>query len=60
MTAALGHASAVTTLRHYTHLFDDAQLAPMMPMVDAITAARAAMAEEDVPGLFPHEPSEMA
>jgi Phage integrase family len=28
VTAALGHASAVTTLNHYAHVFDEARLAP--------------------------------
>jgi hypothetical protein len=41
VTAALGHASAMTTLNHYTHLFEERRLAPSVPMVDAIWAARA-------------------
>ena len=28
VTAALGHASATTTLDHYAHVFDEARLAP--------------------------------
>ncbi len=41
VTAALGHASATTTLDHYAHVFDEARLAHGTPMVEAITAARA-------------------
>lgn len=40
VTAALGHASATTTLDHYAHLFDASRLAPMAPMVESIVAAR--------------------
>lgn len=41
VTAALGHASATTTLDHYAHVFDEARLAPAVGMVEAIEAARA-------------------
>jgi integrase len=41
VTAAMGHASAMTTLKHYTHLFDEARLAGFTPMVDAVREARA-------------------
>jgi len=44
VTAAMGHASAMTTLKHYTHLFDEARLAGFTPMADAVLAARAEMA----------------
>ena len=37
----MGHASAVTTLNHYAHVFDEARLAPAESMVGAIRAARA-------------------
>ncbi|MEZ0284412.1 MAG: tyrosine-type recombinase/integrase [Thermoleophilia bacterium] len=40
VTAALGHASATTTLDHYAHVFDEARLAPAVGMVEAIEAAR--------------------
>jgi len=40
VTAALGHASARTTLDHYAHLFDSARLATGVPMLEAIAAAR--------------------
>jgi len=36
----MGHGQATTTLRHYAHLFDEAQMSASLPMVDAITAAR--------------------
>jgi hypothetical protein len=42
----MGHASAVTTLTHYAHVFDEARLAPATPTVDAIRAARAQIEEE--------------
>lgn len=40
-TAALGHASATTTLRHYARVFDAARLETGASMIDAIRAARA-------------------
>jgi len=40
VTAALGHASASTTLDNYTHLFDEARLATAVSMEEAITRAR--------------------
>ena len=41
VTAALGHASATTTLDHYAHVFDEARLAPALGMVEALETARA-------------------
>lgn len=41
VTAALGHSSATTTLRHYAHVIEDAKMAPSVTMVQAILAARA-------------------
>ena len=41
VTAAMGHASISTTLRHYAHVFDAARLATGAPMVETIEAARA-------------------
>ena len=38
---AMGHASISTTLRHYAHMFDAAQLANGAPMIATIEAARA-------------------
>lgn len=43
VTAALGHASAVTTLSHYAHLIDDARLGAGVPMSESIACARAAL-----------------
>ena len=40
VAAALGHASAATTLTHYTHLFDESRLGTAAGMVASITAAR--------------------
>jgi hypothetical protein len=40
VAAAMGHASGVTTLTHYAHLFDEQRLDTAKPMVDAITEAR--------------------
>ena len=48
VTAALGHASATTTLDHYAHAFDEARLGTAVPMVDAIRAARAELERSDV------------
>jgi integrase len=41
VTAALGHESSTTTLRHYAHVFAAARLATAVKMVPAIEAARA-------------------
>ena len=41
VSGALGHASAVTTLDRYTHLFTEASLGTGVGMVEAIRAARA-------------------
>jgi integrase len=41
VTAAMGHASATTTLTRYVHLLDEQRLGTAVPMVDAISAARA-------------------
>lgn len=40
VAAALGHASATTTMDVYAHLVDDARLAPQTPIEDAVLAAR--------------------
>ena len=50
VTAALGHASATTTLDHYAHVFDEARLAPAVGMVEAIETARA---ELEARGVYP-------
>lgn len=41
VAAALGHASAETTWKHYAHLFDEARLASSTDPEEAIRAARA-------------------
>jgi integrase len=48
VTAALGHASATTTLRHYVHLIDAARHGAGEPMADAVARARAELAEAGV------------
>jgi hypothetical protein len=40
VTAALGHSTAATTLRHYSHVYAEAQLGTGVRMADAITEAR--------------------
>ena len=45
VAAAMGHASGVTTLTHYAHLFDEQRLGTGMPMVDAIGEARRGCAQ---------------
>ena len=50
VTAALGHASATTTLDHYAHVFDEPRLAPAVGMVEAIETARA---ELEARGVYP-------
>ena len=40
VTAALGHSTAATTLRHYSHVYAEAQLGTAKNMVDAIVEAR--------------------
>jgi integrase len=40
VTAALGHASATTTLNHSAHVFDEAGLATGAPMIEAVETAR--------------------
>jgi integrase len=40
VAATMGHASGVTTLTHYAHLFDEQRLGTAKPMVDAIAEAR--------------------
>jgi hypothetical protein len=42
VAAALGHASAQTTWKHYAHLFDEARLASSIDPERAIFAARRA------------------
>lgn len=44
VSRALGHASQTTTLDHYSHMYEDAQVSTGVPMVEAIRAARAARA----------------
>ena len=44
VAAALGHASATTTLHHYAHLFDEARLQTGITMTQAIRDARAELA----------------
>lgn len=41
VSRALGHASQTTTLDHYSHMYEDAQVSTGLPMADAIRAARA-------------------
>ena len=48
VTAAMGHTTATTTLNHYAHSFDEARLGTAVPMVDAITAARAELERSGV------------
>lgn len=40
VTAALGHSSAATSLKHYAHVFDETRLGTGASMVAAIQAAR--------------------
>lgn len=40
VTAALGHSTAAMVLRHYGHLYAEAQLGTAVKMVDAIEKAR--------------------
>lgn len=44
VAAAMGHANQTTTLDHYSHLYQESQLATRLPMSDAIRGARAALA----------------
>lgn len=44
VSKALGHSSQTTTLDHYSHVYDEAQLATRLTMSDAIRAARAELA----------------
>ena len=46
VAAALGHSSVTTTLTHYAHIFDEAQLGTAVAMVDAINAARVQVSAE--------------
>jgi integrase len=48
VTAALGHASATTTLNHYMHLMDAARNAPGVPMAQAVAQAREQLARAGV------------
>jgi integrase len=50
VAAALGHSSAELVWRRYAHVFDEARLAPNVPMVEAIEAARASV---DLSGVRP-------
>jgi integrase len=40
VTAELGHSTAATTLRHYSHVYAEAQLATAENMAEAILSAR--------------------
>jgi len=40
VTAALGHSTAATTLRHYSHVYAEAQLGTAKNMVDTVVEAR--------------------
>lgn len=46
VAAAMGHANQTTTLDHYSHMYQEAQLATGLPMSDAIRAARAELAAQ--------------
>lgn len=53
VAAALGHASAETTWKHYSHLFDEARLASSTDPEEAIRAARRrASGDPDVRQMF--------
>jgi integrase len=43
VSKALGHSSQTTTLDHYSHVYDEAQLATGQPVSEAIRTARAAL-----------------
>ena len=53
VTAALGHASATTTLRHYVHMIDEARLATGVPMVVAIRPRGPNLSGPCVPNVYP-------
>jgi len=40
VAASMGHSTAVTTLTHYSHMFDEQRLATGVRMVDAVADAR--------------------
>jgi integrase len=40
VAASMGHSTAVTTLTHYAHMFDEQRLATGVRMVDAVVEAR--------------------
>ena len=44
VSKALGHSSQTTTLEHYSHVYDEAQLATRQPVADSIQSARAEIA----------------
>lgn len=44
VAAAMGHANQTTTLDHYSHMYQESQLATALPMSEAIRAARAELA----------------
>jgi site-specific recombinase XerC len=46
VAAAMGHASAETTWKHYAHLFEEAQLASSSDPDEAIWRARREVSEE--------------
>lgn len=49
VTAALGHSTAATTLRHYSHLYAEAQVGTAVSMVDAILEARRQVRKDAIP-----------
>jgi integrase len=51
VTAAIGHASATTTLRHYAVEFEETRLGTAKPMVDAILEARRALHDSCTPSV---------
>ena len=44
VSKALGHSSQTTTLDHYSHVYDEVQLATRQPVAESIRAARAEIA----------------
>ena len=56
VAAPVGHARPTLTLERYAHLFADADGAPRVPLAEATTAARNALARADVLSLFSEDP----
>ena len=52
VAAALGHASGELVWRRYAHVFDEARLAPSVPMVEAIEVARVAVGASGVRPMY--------